>query len=559
MLRPLKYLLLIGGFTITTFAFAQKTSEIVKRADVLFKAGNYEEALSDYLILFKEEPQSEVYSYRIGICYLNTNINKAKAAPYLENVTKREQYDNNALYLLGRAYHYAYRFDDAIRAYNRFKDVGKGTAENMKDVEKQLQYCFNSKELIKFPVDVSFKNLGPNVNSPYPDYFPFVSSDETYLIFNSTRAEGDARQKENGSYSPSAFKSQIKNGNFGKSQNISHFIDMPDGDEEIVGFSPDGKIMLMYHDDFKGSYNLYMLKADTDFSFGAPEKLNETVNTNKHEIAACINNEGDVLYFASNRPGGKGGTDIYMSKRLPTGAWGLPVNLDEPVNGPANEDFPNLSADGKTLYFSSDGHTSMGGYDIFKAAWDEKNNRWVGMKNLGYPINTPIDNLNFRISAKGRYGYLSALRAGGQGDLDIYRVAFNDIDHNYVVISGFITARDKTAVRPFSNKAVSIRVINNANKEVFGTYQLNPITGKYVAIVPPGNYSISVEYTGYVRQLDIVNIPEKIFTETEINRDFNLFADSTWKPSVLTVDTTALQNDSTAVPVIRADTTQTTK
>ena len=128
----------------------QKISEIAKQADSKFLSGNYEEALSHYLTLLKGE-----------------------------------HYDNNALYLLGRAYHYAYRFDDAIRAYNRFKDVGKGTAHNMKDVEKQIQYCFNAKELIKFPVDVNFQNLGKNVNSPYPDYYPFVTADETFMIYNS--------------------------------------------------------------------------------------------------------------------------------------------------------------------------------------------------------------------------------------------------------------------------------------------------------------------------------------------------------------------------------------
>lgn len=548
---------------LPAFVMAQKSSEIAKQADIKFKAGNYEEALTDYLTLFKDDPRSEQYNYRIGICYLNTNINKAKAAPYLENVTKREQYDNNALYLLGRAYHYAYRFDDAIRAYNRFKDVGKGTSENLKDVERQLQYCFNSKELIKFPVNVSFKNLGKNINTPNPDYYPFVSSDETFMIFNSKRAEGDARQKEDGSYSPSAYRSNIKNGNFSKTTNISSFIDLPDGDEEVVGLSPDGKIMLIYHDDFKGLYNLYMLTADSGFNYGGIKKLSESVNGKYHEMAASINNEGDVLYFASDRPGGKGGTDIYMSKKLPNGEWGTPVNLDEPINTTANEDFPNLSPDGKTLYFSSDGHTSMGGYDIFKATFDDKNNRWVGVKNLGYPINTPMDNTNFRISNSGRYGYISAVRAGGEGDLDIYRVSFNEVDHNYIVIRGVITARDNTAVgvRPLNYKAVTVKVINNANKEIFGTYQLNPLTGRYIAIVPPGNYGISVEHPGFVSQHDIVNIPEKIVTETEIVRDFNLFPDSTWKPPVLSVattDTTAASNDSTLIPVIKSDTTSNT-
>ncbi|MBA3971813.1 MAG: hypothetical protein H0X46_06645, partial [Bacteroidetes bacterium] len=122
--------------------------------------------MEDYLSLL-DESKNDKYNYNIAICYLNTNINKTKAIPYLEIMARKPKFDPNAMYLLGRAYHYAYRFDDAIKAYTAFKQTGRGNADNLADVDHQIQFCINAKELMKFPVDVKFENLGANVNSPY--------------------------------------------------------------------------------------------------------------------------------------------------------------------------------------------------------------------------------------------------------------------------------------------------------------------------------------------------------------------------------------------------------
>lgn len=519
MAKHLSLFFFLVVFFSSSSTFSQvKVNE--KDANQKFERGNYEEALADYLLLLKENPKSEEYNYRIGVCYLNTNINKTKAVAYLENVTKREHFDNNAMYLLGRAYHYAYRFDDALRAYNRFKDVGNGTSENLKDVEKQINYCQEAKALIKVPVNVSFQNLGKNVNSPYSEYFPLVSSDETFMIFTSRRADGEAIRYDDGNYSPSAYISTIKNGNFGKPKNITPIIDLPDGEEEVVGLSPDGNILIIYHDNFKSAEDLYLVYKDSSKNLMKPMKLGDNINTSNHEIAATISNEGDVLYFVSDKPGGKGGTDIYVSRKLPNGEWGIPQNVGEPINTPMNEDFPNLSADGKTLYFSSTGHTSMGGYDIFKTTWNEKAKQWAGVKNLGYPVNTPDDNLSFRFSENGRYGYMSTLRVGGMGGLDVYRVSFNEVEHNYITISGNVASKDNALSKLLAFRKVSIKVVDETKKEIFGTYTPNPTTGKYIIIVPPGNYSISVSHDGFNTESTNINLPNKIISEQELKHDF---------------------------------------
>ncbi|HEY0030524.1 MAG TPA: hypothetical protein VGC65_07190, partial [Bacteroidia bacterium] len=204
-------------------------------ADQKFNKGNYEAALDDYLSLL-DESKSDKYNYNIAICYLNTNINKSKAIAYLEVLTRKPKYDPNAMYLLGRAYHYSYRFDDALKAYNAFKQTGRGNADNLGDVDRQIQYCINAKELMKFPVDVKFENLGANVNSAYADYYPFVPSDESFIIFNTRRPDAGAEvTREDGVYSAAIYISKVTDGAFVKSKNIGPPIAKKEGEQEIIG------------------------------------------------------------------------------------------------------------------------------------------------------------------------------------------------------------------------------------------------------------------------------------------------------------------------------------
>src|ERR1035437_10455435 len=190
-------------------------------AEKKFGSENYEAALDDYLNLLDGDSKNDKYNYNIAICYLNTNINKTKAIPYLEILTFKPKYDPNAMYSLGRSYQYAYRFDDAIKAFNSFKQNGKGNPDNVKDVDRQIQFCINAKELMKFPLDVTFENLGPNINSPYADYYPFVPSDESFIIYNSRRpADASDVAKEDGTYPSAIYISKVSDGNFSKTKNI---------------------------------------------------------------------------------------------------------------------------------------------------------------------------------------------------------------------------------------------------------------------------------------------------------------------------------------------------
>ena len=493
-------------------------------AEQKLNQGNFEGALEDYLNLLYSDPKNDNYNYAIAICYLNSNINKAKAIPYLEIITRKTKFDPNALYLLARAYHYSYRFDDAIKSFTTFKQNARGNVDNLNDVDRQIQYCINAKELLKFPINVTFENLGANVNTPYADYYPFVPNDESFIILNSRKPEeGSEKVREDGSYSASVYISKENNGNFSKAKRFESPIIKKDGEQEVIGLSGSGDVMLFYYTNFKGVGDIYISPNEKGKASKIPEKLSENINSSAEEIAACLNHDGSILYFASNRSGGFGGTDLYMSILLPNGTWGPAQNLGPAINTVFNEDFPNITSDGKTLYFSSNGHTSMGGYDIFKAEKDPVTKNFENPKNIGYPINTPQDDYNFRMAGNGRFGYMASLREGGLGDLDIYRVTINEVEAQYSAVIGSILSADTTKKIQYSD--VFITVNDATTHEIIGTYLPNPNSGRYIIILSPGLFEVTIEANGFKTIAEKINILGKSSYKFEIQKDIKLYPD----------------------------------
>lgn len=489
----------------------------VKQANELFNDGNFNEALDAYLLLLEDNAEDAKLNYRTGVCYLNTNIDKSKAVPFLEKVLTLKDVNPNTYYLLGRAYHFAYRFNDGIKMYEQFKTLNKGNTINVEDVDKQIEYCYNAIEIMKFPLDVTFENLGPNINSSGPDYFPFVPKDESILVFNSKRDDGSSLRPD-GSFYSEVYMSEVKNGVFSKARKLDQNVNTLEGSEEIVGLSTNGDFMLFYFENELSFGDLHIAEYNTVDGVFEVEKLPKVINTKNHEIAASVSRFGDAIYFASNREGGYGGVDIYVSRKLPNGAWSPAQNLGPTVNSEYDEDFPNISPDNRTLYFSSKGHTSMGGYDIFKATWDPVKRNWADVKNVGYPINTPEDNMNYRESKTGRTGYISALRDGGLGDLDIYSVTFNEVDPQYTVLKGYVTPKDTNQII----KDVFISVLDLQTDDLYGSYMTNPRTGRYIIILPPGKFNVLVEVPDYEFYTEDVEIYGKSSFRSVIKKNFVL-------------------------------------
>jgi hypothetical protein len=506
--------LLLLLFFIPALVWAQNQKASLKLANDYFNAGNYESALQMYLSLQNDNPNDQKVNYKIGVCYLNSNVNKSRAIPFLEKVMANDKDEPNASFLLGRAFHFANKFDDAIKYYSLFKSNNKGNPNNIKDVDLELQACYNAKELIKYPVNVEFENLGKMINSSFSDDFPFVPKDESFILFNSRR-EGNS-QGIDGKFFSDVYISYVKEGKWSMAKPLKE-INTPEGDEEIIGLSSDGSTALFMFDNNLGSGDLFISKRTGD-KFEKPQRLPDVINSKFNEIAASLSADGSQIYFASDRTGGFGGIDIYVSKILPNGNWGEAKNLGPFVNTKFDEDFPSISNDGTTLLFSSKGHTTMGGYDIFKATYDEDKQAWGNVKNIGFPINSAGDDLNLCLSKDNKYGYMSSIKVEGSGDNDIYRIAFKDEEPEYTVIKGKISCMD------------DLRTVNSANitvnrvtdMELMGTYLPNPQNMRYVIILPPGKYEFIIEGEGFKTYTEKIEVLDKSSFKPYVEKDVKL-------------------------------------
>lgn len=497
-----------------------------KKAMEFYWAGDFRAALSEFLLLLPEDPKNVDLNFYIGNCYLETNIDKSKAIEYLEFVTSQEKFDKEALYQLGRAYHFAHRFDDAIVAYNKYKDFNRGKDDNIISGDRSIEMAFNAKELAKYPIDVTFENLGSSINTPYPEFNPFIPEDESFIVFTTKRPDCLGLQLDYDGYKTAdIYRARERKGSFVEARNIGSSVNT-EWVEECVGISADGMELLVYIDNFDGYDDIYVSPRKGRF-FDEYVSLGENINSDDVEVAASMSVDGSLLFLSREAPGGKGGTDIYMARRLPNGKWGKPKNVGETINTEFNESFPHLMADMKTLYFCSEGHTSMGGFDIFTSTWDELTETWSTPRNIGYPANTVDDDYNISFSTTGRYGYGSYFRPDGFGERDIYRITFNSVAPPTTILRGSITnIADTLEMSPSSPiDDYTMTITDNSTNELIGYYRPNKRTSNYISILPPGEYCVYVESPMFYDTSAVVEIYGKKSFVSEIIQDFTLRPD----------------------------------
>ena len=493
--KRLLFLLVLIAMSVFN-SFSQVKSKVKwepEDADEHFKNQNYVMALPMYKELVRREPDDVQYNYRLAFCYMHTTIDKIAGIPFLEKAVKNPKCPPDSWYWLGKAYHLANKFPEAIAAYTKYKELMVKNKVEADIADHCIEQCGNAQELMKHPMKVTFTNAGPEVNSEFPDYYPWVTSDEQTLFYTSRRKGGHTMQVEaDGYYSSDCFVCTVLDGKWDKAKNLGNFVNT-NLDEQIVGINPDGSELVVYIDHIDQVEDLYSTHKKNG-NYTKLEKLSDNVNNAKEFSGSIfITEEGPMLYFVREDKNSVGGTDIYTSKLLPTGQWGLPVNMGSKINTKYKEDFPWLAADGKTLYFSSEGHSSMGGFDLFKCIWDEIDKEWSAPMNLGYPLNTSDDERQISILPDNRAGYVSALRPGGFGDLDIYRVKFEENDQHFSLYRGKVLRSDSASIKDLD---VNIQALNKKTGDDI-TFVPNKTTGRYVMALLPGTYKITISANGY--------------------------------------------------------------
>ncbi len=473
---------------------AGESKSFKKDAATLFNAGKYDEALKGYQELIAADPTDAELNYRLGSCYLFTNVNKAKAVEYFEISGKAKNSRKETSYYLGLAYMYAERWDDAIHSFENYKTSTRSRLINgFLAVERQIEMCNHAKKLVVNPLQVTFKNLGKFINSPFEDYNPFVSANGKTLVFASRRKGNmGGMSEELGIYPSDIYFSTWKDSAWTKPKNAGAAINS-DWDEESVGLSADGKMMLVYLDNTE-VYNDIAFSILKGKTWQRLTPFLPPVNSKHVETGASMSLDGSTIYFASDRKDVNGGSDIYRSVKNDNGEWGPAVNLGPVINTVYDEDAPFISMDGKTLYFSSMGHNSMGGYDVFRSVLDESSGTWSDPVNIGYPVNDADDNLFFSMTGDQRRAFVSAVRPDGLGDRDLYEVTYIDTnDHPFsALISGIVSSA--LGVKLQITKAT---LTDKSTKKILMTYKPSVPGNEFVLSANPGDYVLSIEGTNF--------------------------------------------------------------
>lgn len=399
------------------FAQRDSTRTVFLDAESWFLFEEYGEALPLYESLLKSDPGNDKLNYKIGICLLNDPYQKDKAIQYLltashninpaykENSIKERTAPPDVLYYLGNAYLVNEMLERAIESFEEFLEVMDRDVYDEDLVLAQIRSCKNAQRLLTMPVDIDLLLIDSLINTRYPDIRPVVSGDGTKMAFVTELPFYDG-----------AFFTEKTADGWSYPQMITQMMGF-DADVYPVALSYDGTEMILYYDDeYIG--NLYHSKMEGGL-WAPATKMGENISTKFWESHACFSKDGQLLYFTSNRKGGHGGLDIYLSEKQADGKWGPPLNLGSTINSRYNEESPYLTEDGQVLYFSSYGHYNMGGYDIF---YSRKNSdgSWAEPVNLGYPINTTDDNLYFQPFSNGNAAYYSVYSPSGIGRHDIY-------------------------------------------------------------------------------------------------------------------------------------------
>jgi outer membrane protein OmpA-like peptidoglycan-associated protein len=380
-------------------------------------------ALPHYLRAQKFNPSNALLNAKIGECYLHSSTKQA-ALSYLQ---KSQQLDATAEprlhYLLARALHLGGQWEAAIKEYEQARPVAaEATSDDVAvttdDLAQRVRECHRGQQQQAHPVRVLLENAGPAINSPMSDYAPLISADEKVLLLTSRRSgsTGGQLDSEGDGMLEDIYQSDWTGTAWSPARNLGAPVNTASHDA-TVGLSADGHHLLVYMEDNEGDiYESNLLGS----IWSKPKSLGARINTKHRESAACYSPDGKYVYFVSDRPGGRGGRDIYrveLEARTPA------ENLGSVINTPYDEEGVFMHPDGKTLYFSSKGQSSIGGYDIFKSTLNDKG-QWSEPENLGWPINTPDDDVYFVMGASGQRAYYSTDQPGGLGGKDIYRVTF---------------------------------------------------------------------------------------------------------------------------------------
>lgn len=515
--KPGKYFLLVVFLlllsAITAMGQTREERKMRIQAVKALRAEKFAIAKEIYTDLLKLDPNNPDYNYEMGLVIYEEGIHRGKAAPYLERAiqnTKQDTLPDMFLYA-GKSEQYAGHFDLAIGYYEQYiallerKDM---TPEELgEDVERYIQMCENGKVQFENNRDyVRIENMGASINSEFQDYAPVVTNDESVILFTSRRDNtvggliaDDDKYFEDIYYSLNIDGTYTPASNMDSSNRFMNSQINTSSHDATITFAADETQLFIYRD-----LDVWVSKLEDGY-WTVPSKAQGRINSEKgFEPSVFITQDQATMFVVSDINSGTGGRDIYITTKDEFGQWKPLENLGPNINTKHNEDAPFLTPDGNTLYFASDGHNSMGDYDIFKSVLDDQGN-WSKAENLGPPINTPGHDRYFVTSDDGAVGYYSSDRDGGYGETDIYRIILDCKAVSATMISGVVFSEDLGGP-----VATTITIFDPKTNVVINTYESDSITGKYeMRLQTEKTYGFKIDANGYLPHAGEFTVPKQ--------------------------------------------------
>ncbi|MEZ4804511.1 MAG: OmpA family protein [Bacteroidia bacterium] len=427
MIRKIQFLVL--AFSLVACASAQpkkssKTNPVDKYAEEAYLElmkpdGNKQKALElCQKGIRKDSTYPKLWQYQAAIQYDMKDFKGALKS--YEKLMDMEPDNMGNYFFLGKCQQMLMMFDEAKVSLKTYLDADIRKSKRYEDdAKKTLKNLDNLKTLYNNPVEFKPQNLGPNVNSEDGEYWPGLTLDGKYFYYTRMKMKGDRPYED-------FYRSDVIDSIFGPSVRLPEPVNTS-GNEGTISVTADGKIIFFSAKDRvspngvpigQGGFDIYF-SAYHDGQWSKPVNIGPPINSPSWDAQPSISPDGLTLYFASDRPGGYGGADIWKST-FKDGRFQLPENLGPEINTAGEEQSPFIHYDNQTLYYSSDGLPGVGGMDIYVSKIDEEGN-YSSPTNVGYPINSQKDELGLIVDRLGHFGYLSSEREGGFGGLDIYR------------------------------------------------------------------------------------------------------------------------------------------
>ncbi len=461
-------------------------------AEYFFLKDHYDEAAYYYSELLKMDPENNNLHFLTGACYLSIYGQKRKAIPHLEKAIRKisvgyregsyreKEAPREALFALARAYHIDNQFDKALKLYKQYRDVMVMRSYAQMDyVDKMIRSCKLAGEMVKEPIDLEYSNPGNIINYSGTNYNAVVSDDGRIMIYMAKKPFYAAimmSEKVRGFWSePVVLNPQVGS----------------DGNLMVTGISRNGKELYLASDDPVNG-DIYVSRfLDGKWKKAVP--LGKNINSEYNETHASLSGDGQTLYFTSDRPGGQGGLDLYYSRLSNDGEWSGARNMGKTINTRYNEESPFTTRDGEILYFSSEGHAGMGGYDIFYST-RLPSNRWSSPANIGYPLSTTDDDLFFVPHENGETAYFSTILPETE-TRNIYAIRLTtDEKTEHITLYGKIILSDNIKVLDQSFRAT---IIDAEKKDTIASIQPDTLAGTFEKELKPGMYRILASGSGY--------------------------------------------------------------